>query len=61
MKNLVEDAKKRKVEGGNKGRESKYSASGSAEPQPEIRKRTNEVIADMAGTSKSMVAGWYPG
>lgn len=55
MNNLVEEAKKRKQEGQERGGINKNRALGSMEPQPEINKRTNEVIADMAGTSKATV------
>jgi hypothetical protein len=52
MASLVEEAKKRRLEGNKKGAESRHSGLGSAEPRPETNKRTNEVIAGMAGTSK---------
>ena len=55
MKGLAEEAKKRKIEGGEKGREIKRSGLTSQDTKPDKPKRTSEAIADMVGTSASSV------
>lgn len=55
MSSLVEEAKKRQLKGNKKGGQANGSSSGSSEPELDKTKRTNEVIADMARTSKSTV------
>lgn len=51
MNNLVEEAKKRKVEGQEKGRKNKVSGLETPVPKPKEGKRASEVIGDMVGAS----------
>ena len=51
MNNLVEEAKKRKVEGQEKGRKNKVSGLETPVPKPKEGKRASAVIGDMVGAS----------
>lgn len=51
MSSLVEDAKKRKIEGGSKGGKSAIGRCGTAVPKLNEGKRASEIIGDMVGAS----------